>query len=220
MPTASTGRAALRAAAVIIAALAAAGCGPDLPEQPADAGPDAAPCAAGFLGDPAGDAAMEIIALGVEAASAVVEEGGEVALILPPQGGRVIFAGVRATNVDACGAKITGVLRETSSGKIQIDARTVNLKAFGDGWGGSSDTDISTFANIPICPNQWASQDAFGKEYELEVSLKDRGERTVKKTVRVTPACAEPANEAQCLCICKGGYVLGEMCVDDGGTPP
>jgi hypothetical protein len=219
MLTAFAGRVDVRAAALIIAALAAAGCSDPQPTPEEDAGPGPTPCAAGFLGDPAKPAAIEIITLGVGATSTVVDEGGEVALMLPPQGGRVVFAGVRATNVDACGAKLTGVIREVSTGKIAIDARTVNLKRFDDGWGGSSDTDISSFANIPLCPNQWATEDAFGKEYELEVSLKDRDERSAKKTVRVTPWCAQPENEAQCLCICKGGYVLGEMCAADGGPP-
>lgn len=220
MPTALPGRVAARAAALIIAALAAAGCSDPNETAEEDAGPGPAPCSAGFLGDPAEPVMIEIIALGAGSVSSVVEDGGEVGLIFPPQGGRVIFAGVRATNVDACGAKITGVIREISSGKIAIDARTVILKPLGDGWGGSSDTDISSFANIPMCPNQWASQDLFGKEYELEVSLKDRGERSAKKTVRVTPWCAEPEREAACLCLCKGGYVLGEMCPAEGVSSP
>jgi hypothetical protein len=54
------------------------------------------------------------------------------------------------------------------------------------------------------------------------MSLRDRDDRSMKKVVRVKPACAEPENEAQCLCICKKGYVLGEMCSSDpdAGAPP
>jgi hypothetical protein len=216
MSTALAGRLVTRAAAAIIAALAVAGCPDPSETTEEDAGTGPTPCSVGFLGDPAEPAAIEIIALGAGSASSVIEEGSDVPLIYPPQGGRVIFAGVRATNVDACGAKVTGVIREVSTGKIAIDARTVILKPIGDGWGASSDTDISAFANIPMCPNQSFSQDAYGSEFELEVSLKDRGGRSAKKIVRVTPQCAEPEREAACLCICKGGYVLGEMCPSEG----
>jgi hypothetical protein len=161
---------------------------------------------------------MQVIARGADGVSTPIEDGSPVALIFPPQGGRVIFAGVRATNIDACGATLTGVLRDPQNNKICIDFRTVNLEPSADGWGGSVDSDISTFANIPVCPNQWSSKDAFAGEYELEVIVKDRDDRGLKKMVHVKPACAEPENESQCLCICKQGYVLGESC--DGPPPP
>ena len=37
------------------------------------------------------------------------------------------------------------------------------------------------------------------------------------QTLKVIPACAEPAHEAECLCICQGGYVLGQSCAADAG---
>ena len=210
------------AAAAIIAVIAfASGCGPgEETETSPDGGPDTGPsCTLGFLGDPSLEPEMHVIARGADGVSTPIDDGSPVALIFPPQGGRVIFAGVRATNIDACGATLTGVLRDPQNNKICIDFRTVNLEPSGDGWGGSVDSDISTFANIPVCPNQWSASDAFGSEYELEVSLKDRGkEHTLKKTVRVVPACAEPENEEQCRCICKQGYVLGETC-EPSATP-
>jgi hypothetical protein len=131
----------------------------------------------------------------------------------------VIFAGVRATNVDACHVTLSGSLRDPQNGKICFDERTVNLRPTDDGWGASVDSDISTFSNIPVCPNQWASADAFGSEFDLTVKLRDRGGRTIEKTVRVVPACAEPENEEQCKCICKQGYVLGEMCGPAPASP-
>jgi len=162
---------------------------------------------------------MQIVARGADGVSVPVDDGGSVALILPPQGGRVVFAGVHAKNVNACNAKLTGVLRDITTQKIVIEARTVNLKPTADGSAGSVDTDTSTFANIPVCPNQWSTTDAFSGQYALEMSLKDRDGRALKKTILVTLECAEPENEAQCLCICKQGYVLGEMCDADGGAP-
>lgn len=204
--------------------LGALGCGP-AEETAADAGPDASPsCKLGFLGDPGLDPAIELISLGADGTSAPIEEGSSVALIFPPQGGRVIFAGVRATNVDACGVTLGGSLRDPQNGKITFDERTVNLKPLGDVWGASVDSDISTFSNIPVCPNQWSATDAFGSEYDLTVKVRDKGGRTVEKTTRVIPACAEPENEEQCRCICKQGYVLGEVCASpspsSSSSPP
>jgi hypothetical protein len=92
----------------------------------------------------------------------------------------------------------------------------VNLAAVTDGWGTSTDSNISTFANVPICPNEWASTDAYGNPFDLIVSVQDRGGRTAMKTIQVTLACAEPDKAAECLCICKGGYVLGQPCPDAG----
>jgi hypothetical protein len=211
--------AALFGAMMALGSLALLGCGPG-EETAADAGPDSSPaCSLGFLGDPELDPVIEVITLGAEGVSAPAEEGSSVALIFPPQGGRVIFAGVRATNVDACGVTLGGSLRDPQNGKICFDERTVNLRPLGDGWGVSVDSDISTFSNIPVCPNQWSVTDAFGSEYDLTVKVRDKGGRTVEKTTRVVPACAEPANEAQCRCICKQGYVLGEMCSAASALP-
>jgi hypothetical protein len=211
-----------RSAALLGALLVSSlGCGPGGEETAADAGPDSSvvACSLGFLGDPELDPVIEMISLGAGGTSAPVEEGSSVALIFPPQGGRVIFAGVRATNVDACGVTLGGSLRDPQNGKICFDERTVNLKPLGDGWGASVDSDISTFSNIPVCPNQWSATDAFESEYDLTVKLRDKGGRVVEKTTRVIPACAEPQNEAQCRCICKQGYVLGEMCSAASASP-
>ncbi|NUQ73991.1 MAG: hypothetical protein HUU21_10580 [Polyangiaceae bacterium] len=208
--------AALLGAFMIFGAL---GCGP-VEETAADAGPDSSSgCSLGFLGDPALDPEIELISLGAEGVSAPIADGSSVALIFPPQGGRVIFAGVRATNVSACGVTLGGSLRDPQNGKICFDERTVNLQPLGDGWGASVDSNISTFSNIPVCPNQWSMSDAFGSEFDLTVKLRDKEGRTAEKTVRVVPACAEPENEAQCLCICKQGYVLGEMCASPPASP-
>jgi hypothetical protein len=143
-------------------------------------------------------------------------------MLLPPQGGRVIFVGVRATNVDGCGVQLTGALRDVTTRQVRVDARTLNLNPSGDGWGScvapGGVAQIANYANVPLCPNQWAEKDLFDVEYELSVSLRDRQGKTVVETIRVVPRCAEPANRAECLCICKGGYMLGESCEGDAGT--
>jgi hypothetical protein len=215
----------LRAAILLIAAAAgsfilgagASGCGPETISPPVDAGTDAKTgCMLPFIGDATKDLEIEIIALRPDYTSVPVAEGDSVALLFPPQGGRVIFAGVRARNVDPCSAQLTGAVRDLDTKQLRVDSRTINLEATDDGWGRSADSDIASFANVPMCPNSWSKPNIYGTKYELELTLVDRAKRKVTKTVGVIPACAEPDNAAECACICKGGYVLGEMC--DGGA--
>jgi hypothetical protein len=211
--------AALSGSVVLVLGVAAAGCGPDpTPLPPVDAGTDAkVGCALPFIGDATKETEIEIIALGADYTAAPVAEGDSVALLFPPQGGRVIFAGVRARNVDPCGVQLTGALRDLDTEQIRDDKRTINLRATDDGWGSSSEADIASFANVPMCPNEWSKTNIYGTKYELEVTLLDRVKHKVTKKIGVVPACAEPELAAECACICKANYVLGEMC--DGGAP-
>ena len=214
-----------RAAIVMIAAaasslalgLGSSGCGPDPTPPPIDAGEDAKSCALAYLGDKTKAPELLLLALGADYKAAPISDGASVALLFPPQGGRVVFVGVRATNLDPCGVKLAGAMRDVTSKQVRIDTRTINLEAAGDGWGQSSADDIASYANVPMCPNQWSATNIYGTEYEVEVTLTDRDKREVTKTIHVTPACAEPALFAECSCICKGGYVLGETC-DEAST--
>jgi len=136
-----------------------------------------------------------------------------VPMILPPQGGKVVLIGVQATNLHACGATLTGVLRDPLSDRIRLEGRTINLEPTGDGWGGSVDGDMSTFANIPVCPNQWAASEIDGAMFELTVTITDRDGRTATETKNVTPFCSEPEFEAECTCQCQVDYMLGQECL-------
>lgn len=210
----------MRSALAFAFILAAAGCS-DPPDMPSDGGADAGPhgCTTGFVGDMAEDPEIVITALGAGTTATPVMDGDTVPLIFPPQGGRVIFAGARAKNLDACGVTLTGALRDPTTKQVRLDARTVNLTPASDGWVETDPTDYSSFSNIPVCPNQWSETDIYGTTYELEITLADRNGRSVTKRLNVTPVCAEPDRIAECLCICKGGYVLGEMCTDaDAGA--
>ncbi len=158
-----------------------------------------------------------------------LNDGDDLGVIFPPQGGRVAFIGVRALNVDGCGIQIFGGLRDPISKQIRIDGRTVNLRREPDGWGvtGRGTTtniedaaEIGDYSNIPLCPNQWAEHDVFDVPFELEVTITDRGKKTLTKKIRVTPRCAEPGEkETACRCLCRNGYVLGQLCGEDGGAP-
>lgn len=209
-----------RAAILVIAAASgslfvsagASGCGPD-PTPSVDAGTDAKiGCTLPFIGDSTKPTEIELIALKADYTSAPVAEGDGVALLFPPQGGRVIFAGVRARNIDPCNLQLSGAMRDLGTAQLRVDSRTINLEPTSDGWGQSSDADVASFANVPMCPNQWSKTDIYGTKYELEISITDRAKHTTTKKVTVIPACAEPDNAAECTCICRGGYLLGEMC--------
>jgi hypothetical protein len=206
------------ASSALLFSAAVPGCGPG-PETtpPIDAGTDViVGCTLPFIGDSTKATELEIIALKADYTVTPVAEGDSVALLFPPQGGRVIFAGVRARNIDPCGIQLAGAVRDFDTQQLRVDARTINLEDRGDGWGNSSEADIASFANVPMCPNQWSKTNIYGTKYQLEVTITDRAKHKTTKQVSVIPACAEPDNAAECACICKGGYVLGEAC--DGTT--
>jgi hypothetical protein len=162
---------------------------------------------------------MEVIALDPTYVSHPVADGDTVSVLFPPQGGRVIFAGARVTNLSPC-VQLSGALRDPVSNQVRFENRTVHLEPQADGWAASVDADISTFSNIPVCPNQWSSQDVFDQDYQLTLQVVDREERSVARTLTVRPACNEPGFADECLCLCKQGYQLGEACpVPDAGAP-
>ncbi|MFO0757777.1 MAG: hypothetical protein U0359_14880 [Byssovorax sp.] len=194
-------------------ALATAGCG----EGSSSSGGGGSPvpgCTLGFLGERGKPTEIQLVArgAGLTPTMSPLADHDQVAMILPPQGGRVILVGARATNINACAVDLKGVLKDTATGQIRVDERTVNLQPDSDGWGGSVAGNISTFANVPTCPNQWASQDIYGSSFELTVSVADSEGNKASKTVNVVPFCAEPENADECACECKKDYKLGQMC--------
>lgn len=188
--------------------------------------PDASPvCGLDYLGDRTKDIDFTMSIVGEDAIDRPIKDGDDVPLVLPPQGGRVVFVGVRATNLDPCAVQLTGAIRDMSTKQVRVDSRTINLIPDGKGYGSSGSSSqsinaaVSSYSNIPVCPNQWASANVFDTQYELEVTLKDHDKRTMTKTLHVTPRCVEPSNvgKLECQCICQVNYVLGQLCVADGG---
>jgi len=215
---------------VSVAGVAAAACSHSPGTPGNDAGPDVTePCAAGFLGDPAKAIDFQIRALDPMGNDVNLADGADLSVIFPPQGGRVVFVGVRATNVDACALQLTGALRDKTTQQVRVDSRTVNLNRAADGWATTESpglpfaSAIGSYSNVPVCPNEWASSDVFDHSFRLEVTLKDRRGRTATQALDVVPRCNELDRRDQCLCLCKLGYHLGETCGEtentgDGGT--
>lgn len=203
-------------AAACAASAALLGCpsddGPPDPPQPS--------CTLEPVGDLDAPIQLELTHRGLDGAAHPLEDGAAdppaLDIVTPPQGGRVLFVGVRATNIDPCAVELSGALRDLGTSQLTVDSRTVNLQPTGDGWAGSVDADIATFANVGVCPNQWSSRDVFDQDYTLEVNVAERKSgRTAKKEITVHPLCSEadPGAAAECLCICRQGYELGEPCM-------
>lgn len=145
----------------------------------------------------------------------LIKDDDMVPLIRPNQGGRIILAGVKVTNIGKCQVKIQGSLRDENNQQVRLDSRTVNLDLEEtNGWGTSRLRSDGTFANVPVCPNQWATQDVFGKTFVLTVTVVDKGGRTATASTRVVPACppADGDQSPKCACECKQGYQLGQSC--------
>ncbi len=187
-------------------------------EPPDDAGVIGA-CTLPYLGDPNAPIEMDVVALGPTHKLETITDGSDISLILPPQGGRVIFAGVHATNVKPCAVRLSGSLQDPVSKQVRLDSRIINLQVTPDGFGQSDISDIFTFANIATCPNQWSDQDLMDKTYTLTVSLTDKEDKKLTKTLKVVPRCDESGQINGCRCQCTKGYVLGTPCsqVLDGG---
>ena len=196
-------------------------------EASAETGPPPSVCPTGYLGDFDAPIEIELRALKADGTDVPLNDGDDLAILFPPQGGRVAFVGVRAKNLDGCAVQITGALRDVDTKQVRLDGRTVNLKKQDDGYGVTgqgtgpdiaNSGEIGDYSNVPLCPNQWASKDIYDHTFELEFLVVDRNHKTASKKIMVTPRCAEPGEKRSgCLCLCRNGYVLGEACGEDAG---
>jgi hypothetical protein len=208
--------------AILAFPIALSGCdGADGSSGPGGGGEGgAAACQLEYIGDKDAPIEMEIVTLNPDYQAVPFEDGDDASILFPPQGGRVIFVGVRAKNLDPCSVRLTGALRDPATSKVMLDKRTVILDPTEDGWGTSDPTEISSFSNIPVCPNSWASTDVFDQSFTLEITLTDRNGKEAKLDPprSVVPRCDETKIvdaqdlQKQCQCICKQGYITGEMC--------
>ena len=183
--------------------LCSLGCSSPSASSPAHA------CTTGFLGSESQPPKIEILVVQPDDSVTTPVDGGPVPLVQPPQGGRVVFAGARVTNMDGCGLELTGALRDETSRQVRVDMRTVNLISTGDGWGATrhrrSVGAPSRASRTSRCaPTEWSSTDVNGRPYQLEVDVTDREGRSAKAVLEVTPFCSEPESAAYCACTCSG----------------
>jgi hypothetical protein len=197
----------MAAAPAALAVLAACGSGP--------------PACARFVGDPGRDIELQVVVLGADGTTTAIGGGARVPLVKPPQGGRVLFVGVRARNLDICSVEIVGALRDPATQAVLgLEGRPVALTVASDGWAEASATgQPSSYANVAVCPNFRSARDIDEEPYELLLQLTDTSHRMGQASLTVTPFCAEPDSAVECQCICKKGYVLGSPCLPpDGGV--
>jgi hypothetical protein len=164
-----------------------------------------------FAGSEAAPPEMIIVHQTASGTIAVTMAEGTVPLIQPPQGGRVIFVGARARNVDGCPINISSLLRDPCTNRIVgYETRDVLMKPTGDGWIEPEFPDqLANYSNLAACPVGAATRNINGERYVLEVRLTDVAGRTVEQHIPVTPACAQPENRDECVCLCRAKFVLG-----------
>lgn len=197
----------MRAAALLLLAVAACS--------------DDAPPGACSIGDASLPIELELVARGDSPDVMEVDTPmTAVPLVVPPQGGLVLFVAARARNLDNCAVMLTASLRDPCSNEVvTVERRPVLLESTGDGWAGPDVDALSQWSNLPVCPSSAATRDLQGQHYLLRVALEASDGRTAEATMMVVPTCA--ADDLTCLCQCQAGYELGSECPTglEPGTP-
>ena len=154
-------------------------------------------------------APAEIQIVHLDANNMVIETQpmAQVPLIAPPQGGWIVLLGVRAKNVASQATLTTALVDACDDQVIQIDRRPTHLDIGGDGWGLSS---LTTFGNLPVCPELTATRDLHDVPYLVKVSVEDADGQKASASLTVVPTC--PPDASRCTCECDRDYVVGNEC--------
>ncbi len=148
----------------------------------------------------------------------VLHDGDDIALVVPPQGGIILLAGVRARNVDGCQLQLDAGLRDPVSGQLlTVESRPIQLRRAADGWGVPVDPQLFSLANLAVCPATASTRDVVDQPWRIELTVTDRG-RQASTAVTVTPRCGGEA----CRCLCTAGVDPGTCPIAgafDGGLP-
>jgi hypothetical protein len=169
-----------------------------------DAPPQAVPCPIGDLSAPA---EMQIVHLDENNAVIDTQPMQTVPLIAPPQGGWIVLLGVRAKNLDCHAVLTTALVDPCDDQTIQVDRRPTQLDVGSDGWGLSS---LTSFGNLPVCPQSTAARDLYGVPYTVKVLVEDAAGQKASSELTVVPTCLD--STSRCTCECNHDYVLGADC--------
>ncbi|MBI1945664.1 MAG: hypothetical protein HYS27_08210 [Deltaproteobacteria bacterium] len=186
-------------------ALVVCGCEPLEPEP--DAGP--ADC---FVGDPGQPPELQLVYRTAQGEMADLVDGGEVPLIIPPQGGHVVIIGARLRNVNVCGLQMSALLRDTCTNRILgREGRPIYVEKSADGWAVPIAPErLDNYVNINACPNLVSSRDVDQQPYQLELRAVNLNvDLLLTAQLEVTAVCGEPDTARQCECQCDADYVLG-----------
>lgn len=205
---------------MLAALLGGAGCGDD-PQAPA--------CVGAYLGDEAAPMELELFYLGEDLLPHELPACGAIDIVEPPQGGRVLFVGVRAKNLDPCDTKMAGALRDPGDDSISgVENRSTQFRPVAGraGWGetsagGDTENGFRYVANIPVCPNMTTN----GRDIQqlvglLEISLTDKRGKKGSLRRSVVPRCAQSdaRKRATCECLCEADYTT-EKCLNVATWP-
>lgn len=169
---------------------------------------------------PSGDLVIEPLMYTPETEPiALLEPGGEIDLVLPPQGGFVVLVGAQIDHTDSDVVDLYAALRDPSTGEvIEEQSRNVKLQRL-PGHPTKFVTDrrsSSQVVHLTLCPTE-QPLGIDGRELELTVSAvelySDFSEGSA--TLSITPVCGsdDPIERAQCECQCRPGYSL-QKCTD------
>ena len=179
-----------------------------------DAAPDAAIC---VVGDLSAEPEIELVYRTADAEMVPLVDGAELPLQTPPQGGKVIFVGMRVKNVDLCGASLQGAVREPCTNRVLgIERRPIAWRIAEDGFAEPAQPqEISDYANVPLCPNAGAAEDVDGPELQLEMRFYPAGAAAIDRVIAITTTCADDELPQLCRCECDADYELGVECPGD-----
>ncbi len=164
----------------------------------------AVPCPIGDLSAPA---EMEIVHLDEHGTVIETQPMQAVPLIAPPQGGWIVLLGVRARNIDCRPALITALIDACDNQPLNVDRRPTQLNVGSDGWGVSS---LTSFGNLPVCPQLTAARDLYGVPYTVTVAIEDASGQSATSSLTVVPTCLD--GNPRCSCECNHDYVVGASC--------
>jgi hypothetical protein len=143
-----------------------------------------------------------------------VNDGDTVDLVFPPQGGFVMFVGVKVRGLSSPNVRLEASLLDTNGTSLASDTRQLTLHP------ASNDAtlwlpDLSSYvdvANITVCPS-YDNVDRFGRPYQLECSVTELSTQRTGKTRRlVVPACRQTdvSLQQRCRCLCAANYTDGK----------
>ena len=141
----------------------------------------------------------------------VLADGDALGLAVPGQGGYVLYAGVRARNLQACGVTMSAQLVDGTTGQslTGLDQRQSDLTTpSGDYFLPANDELLFALPNIPACPDP-LGKGVQGKSIVLQVTVTDRTRfKAATVRVNVVPTCPQSL-QANCQCVCGPNYQAG-----------
>jgi hypothetical protein len=159
-------------------------------------------CSQHALGDASQPMQLAGLTIDINGNAIALPNGGTLLLQRPPQGGYVVYAGVAATNLEACQVSVTAELLDPASGNplSNLDGRMADLTV-ANGALYSPSNGYSMIPNIAACPDALGTFIA-GKSATLRVDATDAAGKTGRLEMPVTVQCIQ--GDSACACTCGG----------------